>query len=269
MADMINKLSLTGLAASLAGAMGVEVPAQAEASLRSLDQMVQRETKSGRVDRIFMYNPDAVALWLYQKYTDMFEPVLRHTSLALPLCSVMPSVTPVCFGTMYTGAQPAVHGIRRYEKPVIRIDTLFDAMIRAGKKVALVVDDECSMGKIFCEREMDYFYCENEDAINAKAMDLIEQDVYDMICVYNGNYDSTMHKNGPEGEASMAALTHNTAAFEKFALAIEEKWSGHDTLLAFAMDHGCHEIDGNCGSHGLDMPEDLNIIHFYGVKGRK
>jgi hypothetical protein len=29
------------------------------------------------------------------------------------------------------------------------------------------------------------------------------------------------------------------------------------------MDHGCHEIDGGCGSHGLDMPEDLNIVHLY------
>ena len=42
-------------------------------------------------------------------------------------------VTPVCFGTMYTGAQPAVHGIQKYEKPVIQIDTIFDALIRAGK----------------------------------------------------------------------------------------------------------------------------------------
>jgi hypothetical protein len=29
------------------------------------------------------------------------------------------------------------------------------------------------------------------------------------------------------------------------------------------MDHGCHEIDGGCGSHGLDMEEDLNIVHRY------
>lgn len=29
------------------------------------------------------------------------------------------------------------------------------------------------------------------------------------------------------------------------------------------MDHGAHEIDGGCGSHGLDMPEDINICHLY------
>ena len=33
------------------------------------------------------------------------------------------------------------------------------------------------------------------------------------------------------------------------------------------MDHGCHEIDGNAGAHGLDMVEDVEISHFY--KARK
>ena len=37
----------------------------------------------------------------------------------------------------------------------------------------------------------------------------------------------------------------------------------HNTLIGFAMDHGCHKIDGGCGSHGLDMPEDINIVHLY------
>ena len=46
---------------------------------------------------------------------------------------------------------------------------------------------------------------------------------------------------------------------------IEEKWKRHNRLVGFAMDHGCHEIDGNCGSHGLDMEEDLNITHLYKV----
>jgi hypothetical protein len=29
------------------------------------------------------------------------------------------------------------------------------------------------------------------------------------------------------------------------------------------MDHGCHAIDADAGSHGLDMEEDLNIMHLY------
>ena len=44
---------------------------------------------------------------------------------------------------------------------------------------------------------------------------------------------------------------------------IKDNWKNHNALIGFAMDHGCHEIDGGCGSHGLDMPEDLNIVHLY------
>ena len=46
--------------------------------------------------------------------------------------------------------------------------------------------------------------------------------------------------------------------------AAAKAWAGRRYGIAFLPDHGCHEIDGGCGSHGLDMPEDMNIIHFYG-----
>ena len=149
MADQLNSLSMAGVAASLAAAMGIEAPAQAQPAIDQIVNMVKRGTDGGHVDRVFMYNPDAVAMWLYQKYTTLFDDVVKHTSLAVPLQTVMPSVTPVCFGTMYTGAYPAVHGIQKYEKPVIRIDTLFDALIRAGKKPVIIGDPHCSLSHIF------------------------------------------------------------------------------------------------------------------------
>jgi len=162
-----------------------------------------------------------------------------------------------------------VHGIRSYAKPVIRIDTIFDALIRAGKKCAIIGDPAASLSHIFLEREMDYFRFETIEEINQKAMELIARDEHDLIVVYHKNYDSIMHKNGTEAEVSLQALKDNIRDFDLFARAIQEKWINHDTLIAFAMDHGCHDIDGGCGSHGLDMPEDLNIIHFYGVYPRK
>ena len=176
-----------------------------------------------------------------------------------------PPKTPVCFGTMYTGAQPEVHGIRRYEKPVIKIDTIFDALIRAGKKAAILGDSTCSLGKIFLERDMDYFIYPTEEEINAKAAELILQDQYDFIVIYNGNYDSRMHKVGPEDPEALGELKYNVRTFGMLCELVKNHWQDHTTLIGFAMDHGCHEIDGNCGSHGLDMPEDLNIIHMYGV----
>ncbi len=269
MADQYNSFSLTGIAASLCEALGVPAPAQAQPALPQLTNLVKDNTANRRVDRVFMYNPDAIAQWLYQKYTALFDDVVRHTQLALPLCSVMPSVTPVCFGTMYTGALPEVHGIRKYEKPVIRIDTLFDALIRAGKKAVIIGDPSCSLYHIFRERDMDYFAAETPEEINKRAMALIDEDQYDFYVVYNGNYDATMHKFGPESPEAMAQLRDNVRAFDGFARALKEKWTHHDTLLGFAMDHGCHEIDGGCGSHGLDMIEDLNIQHHYSLLPRR
>ena len=261
MQDIFCPLKLTGVAASLCNALGIEAPETAE---KSLDVMNKLAEDKG-VDRVFMYNPDAVALWVFEKYTDIFTPVMLNSDITLPLQTVMPSVTPVCFATMYTGAEPAVHGIQSYTKPVVRTDSVFDVLIRNGKKPCIVSTGNDSMSKIFLEREMDYFIVETPDEANEKAVELIKEDKYDLICVYNGNYDGRMHRVGPEGDEAIEALKHNVKAYETFAQAIRENWKNHKTLLGFAPDHGCHEIDGGAGSHGLMMPEDMNIVHFYKV----
>ena len=152
---------------------------------------------------------------------------------------------------------------------MIKIDTIFDALLRAGKKPALVSTEKDSMGKIFLEREIDYYLCDSIEKVNAKAAQLIVENKHDFICVYNGNYDSRMHKTGPESAEALGELRTNAKAFGMFYEMIAEHWAGQNTLMGFAMDHGCHEIDGDCGSHGLDMDEDLNITHFYKVLPKK
>lgn len=64
-----------------------------------------------------------------------------------------------------------------------------------------------------------------------------------------------------------ALFCANIDAFVEFNKLIASNWQKHRTLVGFAMDHGAHAIDGSCGSHGLDMPEDINIMHFYKVYG--
>ena len=166
---------------------------------------------------------------------------------------------------MYTGTQPEVHGIQKYEKPVITIDTFFDALIRAGKKPALITYSRSSLSRIYLERDMDYYQFETGDIedVNAKTMQVILEDKHDVIVIYNGNYDKIMHKQGPESPEALAEIRLNSHIFAVICRLVEEHWKNHNTLVGFAMDHGCHEIDGGCGSHGLDMPEDMNIVHLY------
>lgn len=260
-----NKTSLDAVCASLSYAIGIEAPKLANAPCKELTNLIDSVFGDKKADRIFMYNPDAIANWIYDKYSSYFNEVKKYTDIELPLCSVMPSVTPVCFATMYTGTQPEIHGIRKYEKPVLKTDSIFDALIRAGKKSAIVAESKSSMSMIYLEKDMDYFIYDTIEEVNTKAKDLIAEDKYDFIAVYNGDYDSTMHKFGPEGEIPLSKLNLNCETFKEFALLIKEKWKKHNTLIGFAMDHGCHEIDGESGSHGLDMEEDLNIVHLYGA----
>jgi len=263
-----NKNSLDSICASLAYAMGIEPPKHAAPPNWELTNYIDKVFDGSKADRVVMYNPDAIAQWIFQKYSGFFDCIRNHVEVEIPLAAVMPSVTPVCFGTMYTGAQPEIHGIQRYEKPVITIDTLFDALIRAGKKPALITYGKCSLGRIYLERNMDYYHFDERGAagiaaVNAKAAEVILRDQHDFILIYNGNYDGVMHKAGPESVEALSELKANCHAFAWISELIKNNWKHHNTLVGFGMDHGCHEIDGGCGSHGLDMVEDINIVHLY------
>lgn len=263
MSGLYNSLPITGIARTITDIMGISAPSCAELSISVVSDSAKAAFRGGKADRVFIYNPDAVALWLFQKYTALFEDAFLHSDIQVPLLSVMPSVTPVCFASMYTGAMPDVHGIQTYEKPVLKTDTVFDAVLRAGLKPAIISTVNDSMSRIFLERDMDYFIYSSHEECNEKAMKLITADKHDLIVLYNGNYDNAMHRFGTESEKSLNELSDNIKTFSKLVTQIEKHWGNHRAMIGFCPDHGCHEIDGGAGSHGLNMPEDMNIIHFF------
>ena len=116
---------------------------------------------------------------------------------------------------LYSGVSPDVHGIKRYEKPVLTVETVFDCFVMQGKRAAIVSTSKDSISLIFLEREMDYYIYDTVDEVNEKALSLIEEDIYDLIVIYNGNYDGTMHKFGPEAPESFKALEDNLAFYCK------------------------------------------------------
>lgn len=273
-----NCTTLTRFAATICKVVGIEAPTSAEPPVDWVCQTLGELCKDG-FDRILIHNPDAVGMWLAQSYPDAFEPVLKHTHLTVPFQSPVPSVTPVCFGTMYTGAAPAVHGIQEYAKPVIQIDTFFDALVRAGKKVAMVAVPSCSLSNIFKGHGLQYFHCESEmDAVQI-AQELILQDEFDVICVYTYMFDTRNHKYGPEAPETLEALYRQGKLFDMLASSVKRNWKQHNTLIAFSPDHGVHKVDpygselnskGKAvrGHHGSDRPQDLNILHYFGVVRR-
>lgn len=265
---MLNDCSMTRVAATVADALGVAAPPEADAAY-PFAGAAMRAAGIDRVERALIYCPDAIAQWLYQRYTSWYAPVVAHAPVAVPVHTMLPSVTPVCFGTMFTGVTPHVHGIERYEKHPLAQDSLFDALVRAGKKVALVAVADSSFDILFSNRPIDRHILPYDGEVNERALELIARDEHDVIVVYNQEFDDVMHRTYPESRPALEALKHHIAAFDELAGAAERAWSGRDAMVCWFPDHGVHIADNGCGQHGSDREDDLNTLHFFGFSPAK
>lgn len=151
-----------------------------------------------------------------------------------------------------------------------------DAVLRAGKKVALVAPPTCSLANIFQGRDIHYYHCKNE---GENAQQLIAPDEYDVICVYTYMFDTLNHRNGPEHPETLNALYRQGQFFDILVSTVKRCWKQHNTLVSFSPDHGVHEVapygselnsKGKSvrGHHGSDRTQDLNILHYMGVVRR-
>ena len=182
---------LTGTAATIESLLGVPAgPGGKDAPLAPVLESAGHAFGAPRADRVFFYNPDAVARWVVAKRAREFAPLVRRAGLQLPLHSVLPPVTPVCFASMYSGLLPAAHGIQSYVKPVLQVPTVFDTLPAAGRRAAIVSTAGDSISMIFLVRPVDYFIYKTVAECNAKALALIDADEYDFLVLYNGDYDT-------------------------------------------------------------------------------
>lgn len=189
------------------------------------------------------------------------------TTVSVALRSVTPPKTPVCFASMFTGAGPEVHGIRRYEKPVLGCDTIFDALGRAGRRVAIVAVRESSIDLIFRDRPIDYFSEPDDLSVTGTALSLMESDSHDFILAYQQGYDDLLHSGDPFGPAARKAVEGHLDAFEALVHGSDVFWRDFNRASAFAPDHGAHlDPDSGSGDHGLDCSEDMEVEHFWRIR---
>jgi hypothetical protein len=223
------------------------------------------------VEKVLVFAPDALGRRLRQMHHKSFQQVLLHAPLEISLSAVMPTLTPVNYASMFTGASPQVHGIQAYEKPALSCDTFFDALARAGRKAAIVAVKDSSIDQIFRNRRIGYF-SENYDAdVTARAISLLEIDEHDFILAYQQEYDDVLHESTPYSESAIRAMKNHIDAFSEIARAFDRCWLQHNRAILFAPDHGAHldPVTGK-GSHGTNREEDILIQHFWGIrKGRR
>ena len=264
MADHYNYYSLRHFAGIVAGCMGIPLPDSYAPGIPWVSDLLCQRL-GGSADRAILYHADAVGHYIWQQYPDLFAPVYQHTSMALPFLSTVESVTPVAHATMYTGLDPAGHGILNYTRPQLTCSTLFDVLLSQGKKVAIVAQLDSTFLHIFAGRDLDYFEAQNAVDVQEKALALIATDKYDVISIHTFDYDNAAHAFGPESKQALNAVSLEADGFHRIASAMASFRGMHKTLLTYSPDHGQHLVPGNRGQHGSKMIEDMNIVHFFGT----
>ncbi|MFO7626024.1 MAG: hypothetical protein R6V62_02040 [Candidatus Fermentibacteraceae bacterium] len=264
--------TIASVAPTLCALMGIPAPHGSTAGVvRDAVSEADRVFGDGSVEKCLVFAPDAMGCHLAGRRPDLFDLVGSVASLRLSLRSVVPPKTPVCFASMFTGMTPEEHGIRKYEKPVLTCDTLFDALARSGKRIAVVSVRDCSIDVIFRGRSVDFFSEEYDPQVTDRALSLIADGKHDLVLAYHQEYDDAMHGSKPFSDEALKAAGNHVDAFLSIARAVDRHWGEFNRAVLFAPDHGAHtdEATGR-GNHGDDIPEDMDVFHFWGFgKGRK
>jgi predicted AlkP superfamily pyrophosphatase or phosphodiesterase len=180
----------------------------------------------------------------------------------------MPSGTPVCFGAIVSGASPEVHGIKEYARPILTIETVFDTFPEAGRKACIISRDQCSMDMIFRRRNVDYLAF-NSDERAFRATELaMELGDYDLIVSYMMDYDELAHHTGIDSPDAAAQVALASDRFERLCALADSLWKARNRVVVYAPDHGQHAIDDHHGGHGMNLPEDMIVNHYYRVCGK-
>ena len=257
--------SIASLTPTICHLLGVEPPGVSKEPV--LDMVISAlDQRNFPLEKCLIVSPDGVGAHLWRTQESELSKLLALVPLQVPLRAVFPPVTPVCFASIFTGAQPVVHGIHSYTRPVLQCDTFFDALVRAKKKVAIISVKDSSIDLIFRNREIAYFPEVDDKAVTQRVLEVIRCDEYDVIVAYQADYDDNLHLTEPFSPICIQALVQHIQDFKEMAEAAILQWKNVGHVIAFAPDHGAHTNPATGkGDHGLDIPEDMDIFHCYGI----
>lgn len=274
MSYIYNSVAMSRSARTILDLVGVEAPQAASPAIGYVENVIKKAAGE-TIDHAVIYNADAVAMYMIQKYTELFVPVFENTCVSVPVLSTVSSCTPVAHASMYTGLEPSGHGIKTYVRPQLTVETAYDALIAAGRHPAIVCMTDSTFSHIFAGRESCPIFEEkdNEGCLR-RAEELISCGKYDFISIHTFEYDDAGHKYGPESPQALDAVRREAEGFGKVCEMIRKYWNGKTVLTAYMPDHGQHTMEpwepdfagkGKIGTHGDIVPEDMNVMHFYGV----
>jgi len=252
-----DKRSMTDIAPTVSAVLGLPCPADATGSV--IQEMADDLSGS---ERVAIVAPDALGDFAWQQWKGAM-PYLQslHAERSIILHSIMPSITPVNFACMVTGAELDVHGVNAKTEP-FRCETLFDVVHGAGGRSAGIGLDGYT-GSDLLGRHADI--CGNagkgSDAdVEAKIIEIVNNAAPLFLIAQLGRVDDVFHKHGPSSAAVVPMLKETDARLERLI--------GHLKPLGYGIiilsDHGQHDLvdatqGQKKGGHGTDSPEDRRV----------
>lgn len=253
----LREHSTTDVAPTTAKILCLSAPAQSEAKI--IPEIVH--DLSG-CERIAIIVTDALGLFAWRQWREKMT-FLRslHSQKSIVIRSIMPSVTPVNFAAMVTGAELAVHGVHNMDS-TFACETVFDVIRKAGKRSA-GIGLENYTGSNLLGRHADIWgnAGTGSDAdVEKKTIEIAVQSSPDYIIAQLGKIDDTFHQYGPSSPSVVPMLKDTDSRLERLVKQLKELSYG----VVILSDHGQHDVHdaGNSdmrGAHGTIRHEDCLV----------
>lgn len=248
--------SMTCVAPTVSAVLGLPAPARSEGDvIREIaDDLAGRQ-------RVALLATDALGRFAWGLWRDAMPWLkARHAERSVTLRSVMPSVTPVNFATMVTGADREGHGIGA-KTDDFACETLFDTVRAAGGRSA-GVGIENYTGQALLARCADIagdVGDGTDDDVADRVLEIAESESPRFLIAQLGRVDDTFHKYGPSSPEVVPMLRETDARLKRLTGRLAPL--GYGVLIL--SDHGQHDQTDPAarkkGGHGTDSDEDCLV----------
>ncbi len=248
---------ITDIAPTTAAILGFPAPAQSRAKV--IAEIFHDFSRSRRI-AILVTDGLGLSAWRKWKKTMTFLQSLHHRR-SIVLRSIMPSITPVNFAAMVTGADLAAHGVQTMNS-TFACQTVFGIVREAGKKSA-GIGLENYTGSNLLGRCADYWGNAgngSDDDIAEKIIEIATQRSPDYLIAQFGRIDDTFHQYGPSSPSVVPMLRDTDSRLKLLVKQLKQLSYG----VIILSDHGQHDVhaarEGDvCGAHGTGSPEDCLV----------
>lgn len=253
----MNIHPMTSVAPTVSAILGL--PAPAKAIGQPIDVIV---SGLNGCNRVAILATDALGMfaWNLWKHEMPYLSSL-HARNSVVLRSVLPSITPVNFATMVTGANRDGHGIYSFRHD-FECQTLFDVVRSSGGTSAGIGIHDYT-GSALLGRFADI--CGNagdgsDDDIADKIIEISRNGAPEFMIAQLGRVDDVFHEHGPSSPEVVPMLRDTDSRLQRLV----EHLKPLDYGVIILSDHGQHDVldalpGQHKGNHGSDSDEDCLV----------